>query len=367
MKPSVLKRFITWIGPHDYNYSLIFAWIFIFMWAQARQFITTARSNWEKVLFALEISLVITSIVSIIILYLFICMRLRKKNFTTLRRYSLEIMGAALLSALLTNLYNSTIIPWSGRPQYLGPNDKPIIIIVRVIFSFIFVAATHNLQRNLKARLAEAENKNFTLQNRYKVLIDSDEEIRGQASRYLHDRVQSEIMLASSKLKGRISEIGFAQDEQLAQSIHNLERIRSIDLKLVSQILTPNIEADGIGGAIENLCGQYRSNFSYKLEIDSEVEAIERQQLLGLFRIVEQGVINAITHGPAENISIKILGDHLKGFTLEVSDDGPGSNSQESGTGTVIIDAWVSILNGKKELNSQIGKGYRLLVSFPGR
>lgn len=294
-------------------------------------------------------------------------MKFRKKSNVSMPSYALEIIGAAILSAILTNFYNATIIPWSGRPQYLGPDDKPIIVIIRVIFFFLFIAATHNLQRNLKKRLRDAEYRNEILLNKYKILIDSDEEIRGQASRYLHDRVQSEIMLASTKIKGRIDEIGFSQDEQLARYIHQIERIRSIDLKLVSQILTPNIEANGIAGAIENLCDQYQSNFSYKLEIDPDVEAIEKEQLLGIFRIVEQAVINSITHGPAENISIKIFSDLLNGFTLEVNDDGPGSNSQESGTGTVIIDAWVSILNGKKEIKTESGNGYALLVSFPGK
>ena len=74
---------------------------------------------------------------------------------------------------------------------------------------------------------------------------------------------------------------------------------------MVSQILTPNIEANGITGAIENLCDQYKSNFSYKLEIVPDAEALHKEQLLGVFRIVEQAIINAITHGPAENISIK--------------------------------------------------------------
>jgi signal transduction histidine kinase len=284
-----------------------------------------------------------------------------------MRRYFLEIVGAAVLSTLLTHLYNSTVIPWSGRPQYLGSNDRPIIIFIRVIFCFLFIAATHELQRNLKEKLQEAEARNQILLDQYKVLIDADEEIRGQASRYLHDRVQSEIMLASTKLKRRVGEIGHGQDEQITESIHQLEKIRSVDLKLVSQILTPNIEAEGIGGSIENLCRQYSSNFSYECEIEPAVETLDREQLLGIFRIVEQAVINSITHGPAQTVSIKITSEIDGEFSIAISDDGPGSDSTETGTGTVIIDAWVSILKGRKEVKSNLGKGYELLVTFPGK
>ncbi len=365
MSPSVIKKFTTWIGPHDYNYSLIFAWIFIFLWAQARPFITSAGNNRERLSFGVEVTFVITSIVFTIVAYLFICMKLRANKSPSLRRYFLEIVGAAALSTLLTYFYNATVIPWSGRPQYLGPNDKPIIIFIRVIFCFLFIAATHELQRNLKEKLREAEFRNQILLDQYKVLIDADEEIRGQASRYLHDRVQSEIMLASTKLKKRVGELGHGQDEQITESIHQLEKIRSVDLKLVSQILTPNIQAEGIGGAIENLCKQYSSNFSYECQVSAEVENLDSDQLLGIFRIVEQAVINSITHGPAQKVYIKITSGIDGGFTIAVTDDGPGSDSAKTGTGTVIIDAWVSILKGRKEVKSNLGEGYKLLVTFP--
>jgi len=362
---SVLKRFTTWFGPHDYNYSLIFAWIFIFLWAQARPFITTVESNRESVIFGIEASLVISSIVMIIVFYLYVCMRLRFQKIVSMRRYFLEIIGAAVLSTLLTHFYNATVIPWSGRPQYLGPNDRPIIIFIRVIFCFLFIAATHELQRNLKEKLREAEIRNKTLLDQYKVLIDADEEIRGQASRYLHDRVQSEIMLASTKLKRRVGEIGHGQDEQIAESIRQLEKIRSVDLKLVSQILTPNIKAEGIGGVIENLCKQYSSNFSYECKIAAEVENLDNEQLLGIFRIVEQAVINSITHGPAKTVSVNLTSEIQGEITIAIIDDGPGSDSAKTGTGTVIIDAWVSILKGRKEIKSNLGEGYKLIVTFP--
>lgn len=365
MKVSPLKRFIFWIGPHDYNYSLIFAWIFIFLWAQARPFITTGGSNRDRVKFGFEVSLTISSITLLIVFYLFVCMKLRKKKNASLRRYSLEVIGASALSTILARLYNETIIPWTGRPPYLGPNDKPIIFIVRVIFCFLFIAATHQLQKSLKSRLQEAEQINESLLGEYKVLIEADEEIRGQASRYLHDRVQSEIMLASFQLKKRVNEIGFSSDEEISKAIHQLEKIRSLDLKLVSQLLTPNIEVEGVSGSIENLCAQYSSSIDFQFDFEPSLDTLTHEQSLGVFRIVEQALINAITHGPATKVRIKARANSSNGFTVEISDNGPGSKALIPGTGTVIIDAWISILNGKKEISSKADSGFTLLFSFP--
>lgn len=365
MKVSGLKRFLSWIGPHEYNYSLIFAWIFIFQWAQARPFVLTSGNNIQQIKFGLEVSLVVSSITFIIVLYLFICMKLRRNKAASIGRYCLEVIGASALSSVMAYVYNETIIPWTDRPKYLGPDDKPIIFIVRIIFCFLFIAATHQLQKSLKLRLQDAEANNQALLNEYKVLIESDEEIRGQASRYLHDRVQSEIMLASFQLKKRVDEIGFSSDEEISKAIHQFEKIRSVDLKLVSQLLTPNIEAEGLPGAIESLCEQYSSTIKFGFDFDSTLDQLSSEQSLGVFRIVEQALINAITHGPATKVVIKVRANSLGGFLVEISDNGPGADAVTPGIGSVIIDAWVSILNGKKEISSNPGQGYTLLVRFP--
>jgi signal transduction histidine kinase len=365
MKASVLKRFLSWIGPHDYSYSVIFAWIFIFMWAQARPFVLASVNTIQRVEFGLEASLVISSISLLIVFYLFACMKLRNKKAASLRRYFMEIIGATALFTFLTFFYGQTIIAWTDRPRYLGPDDKPGIFIVRIACCFLFVAATHQLQKSLKLRLQDAERMNESLLEEYKALIAADEEIRGQASRYLHDRVQSEIMLASFQLKKRVDEIGFSSDEEIGKAIHQLEKIRSSDIKFLSQLLTPNIEAEGVRGAIESLCSQYSSSIDFHFEFDPTLDQLTHEQSLGVFRIVEQAVINAITHGPANKISIVARANSANGFTVEISDNGPGVHTLGTGTGSVIIDAWVSILNGKKEISSKAGVGYTLIFSFP--
>ena len=49
---------------------------------------------------------------------------------------------------------------------------------------------------------------------------------------------------------------------------------------------------------------------------------------------------------------------------LEVTDDGPGSTILKPGTGTIVIDAWVSKLGGSKEIESINGAGFVLRVKI---
>ena len=61
-----------------------------------------------------------------------------------------------------------------------------------------------------------------------------------------------------------------------------------------------------------------------------------------------------------------ILNQSLQPTIIIVSDDGPGALVEQitSGLGTSIIDSWVGILNGSKEIDSAPGHGYQLHVTF---
>jgi signal transduction histidine kinase len=363
MKKSSLKKFATWVGPHDYSFPIVFSWIFVSHWEEARPYVLNSPSIGSMSLFVVE-AISIIFLISMSATYMLMLFQKSRHNMAiSLQRYVAEILCTTLWVTLLTKICNATVIPWSNRPPYLGGDDKPAFIFARFIASIIFIAATHGLLRRLREELQEAEQRSEMLAQQYTSLIEADEDLRSQASRYLHDRVQSEIMLAASQLKKRFNNTIFKNDEILIEVIDQLEKIRSVDLKMVSQILTPNIEAEGIAGAIENLCAQYSTRVSYVCEFSDSVSQLNHEQSLGIFRIIEQAVINSITHGPATKISIKIGGSPT-GFTIEVADNGPGSENPKPGTGTMIIDAWVSILQGHKEITSDSGNGYTLTVRF---
>jgi signal transduction histidine kinase len=94
---------------------------------------------------------------------------------------------------------------------------------------------------------------------------------------------------------------------------------------------------------------------------------LDTHYLLGAYRIIEQGLLNSLIHGPAKKALVSITTDAAGRSEIVVSDDGPGADldSVSSGVGTAIIDSWVGILNGKKTVDTVPGHGYRLVVNFP--
>ena len=238
-------------------------------------------------------------------------------------------------------------------------------LITRFIFALFCVAITHHRLRTLGYQLEISSQLNKQLKERYSQLIDSDEEIRSHASQLLHDRIQSKLMLSAAKLtriSGMLTEEGKLGIQPV---IKELEHIRSIDVREVSQLLSPNLVGEGLIGACENLCREYQPEVEFIIDVFQEVEEIEEEKKLGLYRIIEQAVINSIKHGPALKVVISVNRTSKNELLLEVTDDGPGAKILKPSTGTILIDAWTSKIGGRKEIKTSPGAGYSLKVFIP--
>lgn len=138
------------------------------------------------------------------------------------------------------------------------------------------------------------------------------------------------------------------------------------DLRDLVQVLAPHFEASGFLEAVKTLAEPYGASMEIDVVVDASTEALNHDVLLGAFRIIEQSLLNALVHGPAKHVKISMTTDSKGQSQLEISDDGPGSNTEsaKSGVGTAVIDAWLSILRGVKTIETVPGHGYRLTVTF---
>jgi nitrate/nitrite-specific signal transduction histidine kinase len=100
------------------------------------------------------------------------------------------------------------------------------------------------------------------------------------------------------------------------------------------------------------------------VHIDAATEALKPEIRLDIFRIVEQSVFNSLVHGPASRFRININTDPTGATEILVSNDGLGLSIEEvkPGVGSAIIDSWLGILNGSKEIDTISGHGYQIKV-----
>ncbi len=116
-----------------------------------------------------------------------------------------------------------------------------------------------------------------------------------------------------------------------------------------------------------------RENPDKKFKIISDVEKIEFSHdllILTLYRAIQECVSNAIKHSEGTEIHITakhkpcdmyevIIADNGKGFTQEEADE------KTNHFGLLIIKERVSILNGTIDIQSEIGKGTKIIIEFP--
>ncbi len=232
-----------------------------------------------------------------------------------------------------------------------------------VLFS---LGLMHRVERAIASRLLHAEELVAKLEIDRAELIKADEAIREQASQFLHNRVQSDLMVIGIELKSIANQSPAEISEKIDHAILRLEKTQASDLRNLIQILTPNLESGTLSSALEILLEQNQSNVSVSLKIDTATETLDSSVLLGIFRIVEQAILNSLIHGPAKRVQVSVSTDSAGVTELIVSDDGPGISVDDitAGVGTAIIDSWVGILNGSKEIDSVPGHGYRIKVVF---
>jgi signal transduction histidine kinase len=200
------------------------------------------------------------------------------------------------------------------------------------------------------------------------ILLSADEELRRQTATFLHDRVQSNLMVAGMKLKNVSVDNEGEGKELIRQVISLLENTRTIDLKNLTQILTPNFEVGGIEQALNPWVDLSKTEMKIYVTVDDLSEKLAAKNKLGIFRMTEQALLNSLVHGPAKTVNVSLVTDSQGVAVLTISDNGPGAQSEttKAGVGTAVIDAWVSTMMAKKSIETVTGHGYQLTIEIPG-
>ena len=363
MKEKLL-RFKDFIGPYDYRPGFIYLTILVLNLSNLRSFTYEYEYGMERIKFFFTGLFVYATIGLPLYLVLKLTQKLWGSRRKNLKTYFFELFLGSLITIFAKAAGKKYLLPHIDTVDFLQSGVFVGDLITRFLFALIFVAITHNRLKVLNLKLDAASVLNNELKERYAILIESDEEIRSHASTLLHDRIQAKLMLAGAKLT-RVSE-GISEEGRLGvlPVIKEIEQIRSIDVREVSRLLTPNLAGEGLIGSCENLSNEF-SDVAFILDICQEVELLEEELKLGIYRIIEQGVINSIKHGPASQITIRIADIGENDVSVEVIDNGPGGVILGSGKGSVIIDAWLSILGGRKEIKSEPGEGFTLRAYIP--
>ena len=362
-----IRKAILLIGPYPYNPYLLFIVIFSLFFSRFLPLVAYVPAGSERVRAGVLVILV-SALPSIIFsLGAVLLQRYRFWSNKSVVFYVLEVTFFQFFNQLSLPLLNRFFEDNIGHSYKILFPFNFRILSVSVALSLLGLALMHRGERKITERLNKADELVEHLKADREELINLDEAIRRQTSSFLHDRVQSDLMVVGIELKSIQGTASIEINDVIDKAISRLENTRSADLKNIIQVLSPNFEASGLKGSFESLIKQYESNMAVAIQVDSASEELDSHYLLGAYRIVEQGLLNSLMHGPAKKALVSITTDATGRSEIMISDDGPGANLDfvSSGVGTAVIDSWVSILKGKKTVDTVPGHGYRLVVNFP--
>jgi len=362
-----LRKALSIIGPYPYNPTLIFLFFTAFYFSR---FIPVIIDQ-PKGLMRYETAAIVLSL-SVIPSFFFallaqLVQKYRRWSSSNLLFYFLEVsFGQSVI------IFSAPFIRKFLKSRYDFDYQAPLTLTPGLFFGsltivIIALGLMHRAERTVVNRLFAANELVSKLELDRQELVRADEAVRQQTSRFLHDRVQSDLMVVAMELKATAGKSTEEIDAVIEGAISRLERTRTNDLKDLVQILAPNFAVGGLTQAIQVLSKQYDTSMKIEIQVDDKSELLDQRELLGLFRIIEQSLINSLVHGPANRTVITVNTNSLGVIELVVSDDGPGAllTNVKSGTGSAVIDSWVSILHGKKTVDTVPGHGYRLVVNFP--
>jgi signal transduction histidine kinase len=232
------------------------------------------------------------------------------------------------------------------------------------------------LEGRVQERTQELLNASQELRELSARILQAQDEERRRIARELHDgagQLIAALGMEASNLAGERERLS----SRAASSLDNIESLvaqMTQDIRTMSHLLYPPLLDDvGLKSALKEYVTGFaeRSGILVSLDIPSQIERLDRDYELSLFRIVQECLTNIHRHSGSKTASIRIVQDD-ETLVLEVRDEGGGMpaerlseiQSRGSGVGIRGMRERVLQLSGTMSIESD-GSGTRIHVAIP--
>ena len=201
-------------------------------------------------------------------------------------------------------------------------------------------------------------------------LLNAQEAERAHIARELHDDISQQLALLSIDLEllggageapaRQMASEALDRTQALARSVHDLShRLHPAKLRLI-----------GLVPALQGLQRELaRPGAAITVTHVDVPRNLPPDLTLCLFRIVQEGLQNALKHGRARNVSVDLRGGSDR-LVLIIVDDGIGFDvgpAFGTGLGLVSMDERLDVIGGALTIHSRPGAGTRLEIVVPLR
>lgn len=216
---------------------------------------------------------------------------------------------------------------------------------------------------------ADADNRRL-----HEQLLTLQEEERGDIARDLHDEVgpflfaiNVDVANASRLLnEGHTKELP-SHIQSIAEAARHLQRlVRGMLGRLRPIGVTEFGLADAVAGLIEFWRRRY-PEIEYRAAVESGCEDLGDRINTTAYRVVQEGLSNAVRHGRPRRIAVAVERDRKDGdIVVSVTDDGSGIAAEPGkGYGLIGMEERVKALGGRMRFANPSGGGFSVSAVLP--
>lgn len=290
--------------------------------------------------------------------------------FFTLGRRAGYVVTASLLVWVTTKFFVFKT-DWLSDPTTV--NSFALLLI-----SMAFISAMSHTVTNERAARRRAEGLLADLEASHRQLSDYSEQVaelatvaeRNRLARDIHDSLGHYLTVIGIQLQKAQVIFKEAPDEAL-ESVGNAARMTDLALKDVRvsvSALRNDAKKFSLRRELQKIATHWRDfSFEVNLKIDGDEEQYEHQQLMALYRAVQEGITNVQRHAQASLACVHVTFAE-KSAQLILSDDGiglPQDHRLLEGGGLRGLRERLERVGGQLSVRSPNGGGTQLTITIP--
>jgi signal transduction histidine kinase len=222
------------------------------------------------------------------------------------------------------------------------------------------------------------ERENYRQLARYMLIAQEAE--RGRVARELHDETSQSLTGLSLNMQAlldiaKASKFGDAAFRAKLGSAHDITLQLNSEINKIMKSLRPTaLDSLGLGPALHQIAENRLQSVGIEVLVNHEgmEERLPSEVEFGLYRIAQGAISNISWHSQAKNAVITVQ-CNTDECTMQIEDDGKGFDASrpievdESGRGRGLFSMKerASLLGGTCDIQSQPGKGTRIMVKVP--
>jgi signal transduction histidine kinase len=296
--------------------------------------------------------------------------------------FMVALFPVGLASAFLLGNQRDVRRGWAGLAIVLGGITTIVynipghahaeIIFIPVDFAIAWAAGFALRERSEQAEAAELRAAQAEREREAAARVAVAEE-RARIARELHDIVAhavSVMVLQVGAVRHKLPD-ELAGDREALRSVERAGRTALTEMRRLLGAMrddqdevsfVPQPGLDGLASLLEEVT---RAGLPVELHVDGEPFPLPRGVDLSAYRIVQEGLTNALKHAHAStaNVTVRYALDELQ---IEVRDNGVGSSTTDGlGHGLVGVRERVKIYGGEMSAGAANGGGFVLSTRLP--